>query len=140
MNFYPFITVAAADSKIGENDDIDFICTGRNDELTINKAINLAAKEGKGVYLLNGLYHVDAFYDFGDGGPLAAIWSPALYKEITIIGQSYSFEPNREGVQIDVSEEALNMIGEGEYSVFRTGFYRHISDCKPVVHTKRGNT
>lgn len=120
MSFYPFITVAAADSKIGENDDIDFICTGRNDELTINKAINLAAKEGKGVYLLNGLYHVDAFYDFGDGGPLAAIWTPALYKEITIIGQSYSFEPNREGVQIDVSEEALNMIGEGEYSVFRT--------------------
>ena len=120
MSFSPFITVAASNSKFNEKDGIDFVCSGKNDELVINKAIKTAAEEGKSVYLLNGVYCVDDFYDFEDGGPMAAIRIPALYKEIAIIGQSFSFEQNREGVQIDVSEEALSKIEEGEYSVFRT--------------------
>ena len=120
MSFSPFITVAASNSKFNKNDGIDFVCSGKNDELVINKAINVAAEEGKSVYLLNGVYHIDDFYDFEDGGPLSAIRTPALYKEIALIGQSFNFEQNREGVQFDVSEEALSKIEEGEYSVFRT--------------------
>jgi hypothetical protein len=120
MSFSPFVMVAASDSRFGENDGIDFVCTGKNDELVINKAIKTAAEEGKGVYLLNGVYHIDSFYDFEDDGPKAAIWTPSLYKEIAIIGQSFNFEQNREGVQIDVSAEALAGINEGEYSVLRT--------------------
>lgn len=120
MGFSPFITVAASNSNFNENDEINFICNGRNDELTINKAIMTAAKLGKSVYLLNGNYSIDDFYDFDDGGPKASICIPALYKEIAIIGQSFNFEQNREGVQFDVSAEALNKVDEGEYSVFRT--------------------
>ena len=120
MRFSPFITVAASNSKFNEEDGIHFVCSGKNDELVINKAIETAAEEGKNVYLLNGVYYVDDFYDFEDGGPMAAIRIPALYKEIALIGQSFSFEQNREGVQFDVSKEALSKIEEGEYSVFRT--------------------
>lgn len=120
MSFSPMLTVAASDTRTTDKNNADFICSGKNDELTINEAIKTAANEGKIVYLLNGVYHIDAFYDFGDDGPLAAICIPALYKEIAIIGQTYSFEANREGVQLDVSEDALNSIEGGEYSVLRT--------------------
>lgn len=120
MSFLPIITVAAYNSKFHEKDGIDFVCTGKNDELTINKAIKTATQTGKSVYLLNGNYSIDNFYDYEDGGPKAAICTPALYKEVAIIGQSFNFEANREGVQFDVSAEALDKVEEGEYSVFRT--------------------
>ncbi len=120
MCFSPFITVAASNSKFNEKDGIDFVCSGKNDELVINEAVKVASEEGKSVFLLNGVYRIDDFYDFEDGGPRAAIRTPALYKEIAIVGQSFNFEQNREGVQFDVTEEALDKIAEGEYSVFRT--------------------
>ena len=100
MSFLPMIIVAAADTRSADKKNADFVCTGRNDELTINEAIKAAAEEGKCLCLLNGIYSIDGFYDFGDGGPKAAICVPALYKEIAIIGQTYAFEPNREGVQL----------------------------------------
>ena len=120
MGFLQVITVAAANTRSADKKNADFVCTGKNDELTINEAIKVAAEEGKCLCLLNGLYSIDGFYDFGDGGPKAAICVPALYKEIAIIGQTYAFEPNREGVQLDVSAQALDMIESGEYSVLRT--------------------
>ena len=120
MSFSPFITVAASNSKFTEKDGIDFVCNGKNDELTINEAISAAAQAGKSVYLLNGNYSIDDFYDFKDDGPKAAIRTPALYKGIEFIGQSFNFEQNREGVQFDVSAEALDKVDTGEYSVFRT--------------------
>ena len=125
MSFLPTITVAASDTREQNKQNADFICTGKNDELTISEAIKVANEEGKFVYLLNGLYHIDAFYDFGDGGPMAAICIPALYKEVAIIGQSHCFEANREGVQLDVSAEALDTIECGEYSVLRTEWKEH---------------
>ena len=48
-------------------------CGRKYDELTINKAIAKAVEEDKSVYLLGGNYRIDDFYDFGDGGPKAAI-------------------------------------------------------------------
>ena len=124
MSFSPYITVAASNSRYGEKDGIDFVCTGKNDELVINEAIKTAAEEGKAVYLLNGVYNIDGFYDYEDGGPKAAIWTPSLYKEIAIIGQSFNFEPNREGVQMNVSAQALEEIIDGEFSVLRTEWKR----------------
>ncbi|MBR3967319.1 MAG: hypothetical protein IKJ91_09635 [Clostridia bacterium] len=120
MSYSPYITVAASNSIFNENDDIDFVCSGKNDELVINQAINAAAESKKGIYFLNGNYSIDGFYDFGDGGPMAAIRTPALYKELELIGQTSPFTQNHEGVEFDVSEEALATIENGEYSVFRT--------------------
>ena len=120
MGFLPIITVAAVDSLCGDRGEVDFRCTGTNDERVINQAIEVAAREDKMVYLLNGTYQIDAFYDFGDGGPKAAICTPALHKEIAIIGQSFCFEKHHHGVQFYLSEAALDSIGDGEYSVIRT--------------------
>lgn len=122
MSFWQNLTVAASDSKFSEKDGVDFVCSGENDELTINKAIMAAAEQEKTVCLLNGNYNIGKFYDFGDGGPMAAICVPALYKEISIIGQSFAFEQNRAGVHFNVSGDALDKIDKGEYSVLRTAW------------------
>lgn len=125
MSYLPIITVAAADSRLKKEDGVDFICTGKHDERVINEAILAAAQEDKFVYLLNGNYCIDAFYDFGDGGPMAAIRVPALHKEIAIIGQSFCFEKHHHGVQFYVSKEALDSMEKGEYSVIRTQWADH---------------
>ena len=120
MSFFPMITVAAVDSITGEKGKADFVCSGKNDELVINKAIMLAAKENKIVYLLDGNYHIDDFYDFKDGGPKAAICTPTLQRDVSVVGQNFCYTKHTPGVQLNVSEQALAKVGEGEYSVFRT--------------------
>ena len=120
MGYSPIITVAASNSKLRQNEAVDFICSGKNDELTINKAIEKAVEEDKSVYLLGGNYHIDDFYDFGDGGPKAAIFTPGLSKQVAIIGQSLPYAKHLDGVQLYVSKEALDKISDGEYSVIRT--------------------
>ena len=54
MSFLPIITVAAVNTKSADKEIADFVCTGHNDELTINEAIKRAADEGKYICLLNG--------------------------------------------------------------------------------------
>ena len=120
MSFLPIITVAASDSKFNKNDDVDFICTGKNDELTINKAIMTAAENDRKIYFLNGNYYLDNFYDFEDGGPKSAIMTPAIHRDIELIGQSYCYQKHCDGVQFNVSKEALSKIDDGEFSVLRT--------------------
>ena len=118
--FSPFIIVAASDSKQKDSCGVDFVCTGKNDELTIQKAIEACVEQDKSIYLLNGTYHIDDFYDFGDGGPKAAVCFPGNFRETTVIGQTFSFGKNRPGVTFYVSKEALDKVGEGEYDVIRT--------------------
>ena len=78
MSYSPIITVAAFNSPLRANESFDFVCTGKNDELVLNKAIQLAAEEEKSIYLLSGNYYLDDFYDFGDGGPKTAIYVPRI--------------------------------------------------------------
>ena len=109
--FSAFIIVAAADSKQKDASGIDFVCTGKNDELTIQKAIEACVEQDKSIYLLNGTYHIDDFYDWGDGGPKAAICFPGNFRETAMIGQMFSFGKNRPGVTFYVSKEALDTLG-----------------------------
>ena len=46
-----FITVAPA--SYSGNADADFICSGKNDELTIQKAVDKCIEENKNVMLLS---------------------------------------------------------------------------------------
>ena len=121
--FSAFITVAPFDSIHKNEDGIDFVCTGKNDELTINKAILKGLEEEKGVYLLNGQYNIDDFYDFGDGGPKCAVYFPCKKTEISFIGQSFGYATKTLSVRFYVSENALSKVGDGEYSVMRTQWF-----------------
>lgn len=100
----------------------DFICTGKNDELVIQKAIDKCIEENKNVMLLNGVYHIDAFHDYySDNGPKTAICFPNLWREIQFFGQNheYGFQKSFDnGVVLYVSHEALESISE-ETAVIR---------------------
>ena len=105
-----YVTVAASTGTNESKECADLVCTGKNDELTIQKAIELSAEQNKNVYLFNGIYNIDAFYDFSDGGPMAAICVPRMHREIQIKGQNheYGFQKQyRNGVVLYVSDEAL---------------------------------
>lgn len=91
MSFSAFLTVAPYDCNEAVKGSADIVCTGEHDELTLQKAIDRAAEEGKSLYLLSGHYHIDGFYDRGDGGPKTAICFRNSRRETTIIGQDAPF-------------------------------------------------
>ena len=119
-----FITVAAANTNESIKNSADLVCTGKNDELTIQKAIERAVKEEKNLYLFNGIYHIDAFYDFKDGGPKTAVCVPNNHREFSIYGQNfeYGFQKRYDnGVVLYVSDEALCSIN-GTADVIRSNW------------------
>lgn len=102
-----FITVAPYNCNEQTKSSVDWLCTGENDELTIQNAIDQCVLERKNLYFLNGIYHIDGFYDFGDGGPKTAICFPNARREITVLGQNYPVDKNGEGVIFHVTAKAL---------------------------------
>ena len=68
-----FITLAACDTEEDLKSLADIVCSGKNDEISIQKAIDECAATGKNLYFFNGRYFIEGFYDFGDGGPKTAL-------------------------------------------------------------------
>lgn len=115
-----YIVVAADSSTEKVKKGADFVCVGKNDELTIQAAIDEAVASGKNLYLANGVYHIDAFYDRGDGGPKCAICFPNCVREIKVVGQNFSWgKRSNNGPRFYVTKEALDSI-DGETDVIRT--------------------
>lgn len=118
MNF--FITVAPKDYS--GDVKADFICKGKNDELTIQKAIETAMDKNKNIMLLSGIYHIDGFYDYyNDNGPKTAICFPNKWREIKFFGENHEYGFQRKynnGVVLYVSKETLEKI-DGETDVIR---------------------
>ena len=115
-----YITIAANDSTEELKSCADIVCEGSHDELTIQKIIDKCAEEKKDIFLLNGTYHIDGFYDFGDGGPKAALRFPNNRQEISFSGQKKPYGKKDSGVILYVTPLALEQIdGEG-YDVIRT--------------------
>ena len=79
----------------------DFVCRG-HDECVLQATIDKAVADDKNVFLLNGVYHMDAFRDvYGDGGPLTTLCVPNTWREIKIVGENseYGFQKDyRNGV------------------------------------------
>lgn len=101
-----YIVVAAADSNEAAKENADFVCGGSHDELTVQLAIDRCIAESKNLYLANGRYCIDGFYDFGDGGPMTAIRIPEAKREFVILGENFRNVKNS-GVTLYVSEKAL---------------------------------
>lgn len=124
-NTFGYITVAASDSTDEAKESADFVCSGINDELVIQKAVDECDKENKNLYLLNGIYKVDGFYDFGDGGPCAAICVPNSWREFIIMGQGHEYGYRLRydnGVVFYVNDGAFDSVGEESVDVIRSGW------------------
>jgi len=115
-----FVTIAANNSTEEIKKKADFVCAGKNDELTIQKAIQKCVGENLNLYLANGTYEIDAFYDFEDGGPKCAFCFPNCRREISVIGQNITYGKNGNGVVFHVTEKALESVGEESVDVLRT--------------------
>lgn len=121
MNF-GYIYIAASNSAEEHKSKAHFVCSGKNDELIIQKAINLCIEQDKNLYILNGKYIIDAFHNHKDYGPLSAICIPNAHREIKIIGQNheYGFQKKYDnGVVFYVSNDALNTITTESVDVIR---------------------
>ena len=117
--FQGFVTVVSKDACDEQKATADFVCLGENDELILQKAIDKCVEENKNLYLANGVYHIDGFYDFQDGGPLTALCFPNCKREICVYGQSLTYGKG-EGVCLYVSAKALESINEETVDVIRT--------------------
>ncbi len=112
-----FIRVAAKNSTEHAKKSSDFICSGIHDEETIQKAIYACMRENKNLYFTNGIYRIDGFTDYGDGGPRTALLFPNGHRELQVKGQNLEYGCQRRydnGVVFYVSKEALESIPGGE--------------------------
>ena len=122
---FDYLYIAASNTSKELKDKSDFICTGKNDELTIQKAIDTCVKDNKNIYLLNGIYNIGGFYDFNDDGPMSSICIPNAHREIKFIGQNheYGFQKSfNNGVVFYVSEDALSTIKSESVDVIRSAW------------------
>lgn len=143
-----FITVAP--SNYSGDFKADFLCSGRNDETVIQKAIEAASELNKNVLLLNGIYSIDAFYDYNDNGPRTSICIPRKWREIRIIGENheYGFQKSfNNGVVLYVSREELDSIsdeadvirGEWSYAGIQNGSSLHMENIAVVLADNQHN-
>ena len=137
------IVLAASNSSDGDKAAADYVCTGHNDERTIQKAIDELGGYGE-LRLLSGVYRIDSFTPTEDGTPAYAIGLSGQGKShngkdfpvrIMIRGVDSSFfgfstEPkndNFNGVTLAVSQECYDSLNEkAEYSVIRCLTYRDV--------------
>ncbi len=120
------VTVAAANSSERDKTLADFVCTGSNDEQTIQKAINSLGVSGR-VELYYGTYMIDGFTDSEDGQTCCAIGVPVydgMKASIEIVGQKCGRRPVLDttekvtGVTLAVSKRCYEALdAKKEYAV-----------------------
>jgi len=121
--------VVAADASADEKLAADYQCTGTNDELVIQQAVNAIYANGGGtVRLSSGAFYIDSFPnhdDTDDGGSDTAILIPSNDStgyEISIIGASYPYGSDG-GTLIKVSTTCYESLSaSAKYKIFRTTY------------------
>lgn len=104
------ILVAASDAPVGVKNIADYVCTGTNDEVVIQNAINALISSNKGcVRLSKGTFNIDAFpnaltTDEGSTYTAIAIPNDVTFSEINIRGNS------SKATKIVVTQTARNSI------------------------------
>ena len=111
------VWLAASDSRPAARAEADYVCTGTNDELVIQRAIDDCAASGRQLFVFAGLYRLDAVRDFGDGGPRAAVVIRNMHRTFAMVGErryvggwAKGMETN--GVVFYLRPEALPADGE----------------------------
>ena len=112
------IRIAAANSTPGDRAAADFVCTGTNDEVVLNRAIELLVKGGT-VKLADGDYYVDAFPHESNTAVLFG-YNEGRARVINVEGGTENKSYNtRFGVGLHVTARAFAAMKDGEdYHVF----------------------
>lgn len=118
------IRVAAADSTDEARAAADFVCTGTNDEETIQQAIDICKINGRQLFFFAGLYRLGAVKDFGDGGPKTAVCIRNMHREFAMIGErrqaiGWPKDMVVNGVVLYLQEGALSEIGDSSVDIIR---------------------
>lgn len=121
------VYAAASDASAAEKLAADYQCTGTNDELVIQQAVNAVYAMGGGTVLLSsGTFYIDSFPNYdsaNDGGSNVAIlipWGNTLYS-ICIMGNP-SFN-NAMGTRIFVTDDCYNSLdSSAKYKVFSSTY------------------
>ena len=124
-NVFGYITIAASNSTNEAKRNADFVCTGKNDELVIQHGIDECQKQNKNLYFMNGIYNINGFYDFNDGGPKTAICVPSTWREFIILGQGheYGFQKSYDnGVTLYIHDDAFDAAPGEQVDVIRSGW------------------
>ncbi|MDO5570561.1 MAG: hypothetical protein Q4F97_03740 [Bacteroidales bacterium] len=82
------IVIAAVNSSNADKSSADIVCTGKNDEKTIQNAINSLGSYGE-IQFLAGVYIFDHFQETTDGTPFYALGIPGeddVHSKIRLIG------------------------------------------------------
>lgn len=82
------VTVAASNTSTEYKDKSDYVCTGKDDQIVIQQAINSLNKTGGTVYLATGDYYIDGWTYNQSGYKRALFIDSQSRKTIRICGQS----------------------------------------------------
>lgn len=113
------VRVAASDSSVTDRRSADFVCTGRNDEETVNRALALLARGGT-VQLLDGNCFFDSFGQEGNSMVCAGS-NDGVARTLNLVGTTENKSYNTSfGAVIHVTERAMKAIdpAKGEHRVF----------------------
>ncbi len=114
------IYIAAKDSTDGDKSRATFICSGANDELIIQKAIDLLSQTSGTITLFNGNYYFDSFTEIENVGKFCICVKPNNFqRHITITGTNSPIRKYGEKIAvgsaiINITSAALNMINGTE--------------------------
>jgi len=112
------LVIAAANSPKEDKHLADYICTGKNDERVINKAIE-SLKYGGTIQLLDGDYYIDAFEQEGNSAIFFG-YNNGDGRTITLKGTTENKSYNTQhGVSFHVTETAMKAMDDTTtYRVF----------------------
>ena len=96
-----WVKVAASDSRAEARAAADFVCTGTNDERTVQEAVDRCRAGGRNLFIFSGLYRMDAVCDFGDGGPQAAVCLRNMHREFSVVGERRQISGWADGMAVN---------------------------------------
>ncbi len=119
-----YIVIAASNSAKEDKALADFVCTGKNDEKVINRAIELLPRGGT-IQLLDGKYFIDAF-DEENHTAIYFGFNDGQARVINLVGDTENKGYNTAfGVTLHVTKKAFETLPEGaECRVFGGTFQK----------------
>ena len=103
------VIIAAANTPAEAAHNADFICTGKNDELLINKAVAMLTRGGT-IQLLDGDYYIDSFPGEGNSA-ICFGYNDGNARVINFIGDTENKSYNtRYGVTLHVTKKAMEQM------------------------------
>ena len=130
------ILIAPSDATEGDKNRAHFVCTGKNDELVIQQALNCISKNSGVITLLNGNYYFDSFTQVDDKGKFCIYVEDNNYQRNTIIQgtnspvRKYGGQSTTSTAIINITSTALDMIDGTEPQACVIGLASLEQRCK----------